>query len=185
MSRPTRQQPQSPHQEVLAGLVERVTFHNSDNGFCVLRAKARGHRDLVTVVGHAAIISAGYSTGLGFVHTGKMLAFVYDIADLYKVEIAVPAAFQAVAQHGESGIETHVRRACRDLFHERRLLDRIIPDIDRVLSVRRDADDEMDGGFAALPGGLWDPVEGSVAGGRNWADDGKTPGTSGLADPPP
>ncbi len=42
-----------------AGLVERVTFHNAENGFCVLRAKARGHRDLVTVVGHAAIISAG------------------------------------------------------------------------------------------------------------------------------
>ena len=46
-------------QEVLAGLVERVTFHNGENGFCVLRAKARGHRDLVTVVGHAATISAG------------------------------------------------------------------------------------------------------------------------------
>jgi exodeoxyribonuclease V alpha subunit len=46
-------------QEVLAGLVERVTFHNGENGFCVLRAKARGHRDLVTVVGHAAVISAG------------------------------------------------------------------------------------------------------------------------------
>lgn len=45
--------------EVLAGLVERVTFHNAENGFCVLRAKARGHRDLVTVVGHAATISAG------------------------------------------------------------------------------------------------------------------------------
>jgi exodeoxyribonuclease V alpha subunit len=54
-----RHQPESSIQEVLAGLVERVTFHNSDNGFCVLRAKARGHRDLVTVVGHAAIISAG------------------------------------------------------------------------------------------------------------------------------
>ena len=46
-------------QEVLAGLVERVTYHNAENGFCVLRAKARGHRDLVTVVGHAATISAG------------------------------------------------------------------------------------------------------------------------------
>ena len=34
--------------EPLAGLVERVTFHNADNGFCVLRVKARGHRDLVT-----------------------------------------------------------------------------------------------------------------------------------------
>ena len=46
-------------QEVLAGLVERVTFHNSESGFCVLRAKARGHRELVTIIGHAAIISAG------------------------------------------------------------------------------------------------------------------------------
>ena len=45
--------------EVLAGLVERVTFHSQESGFCVLRAKARGHRDLVTVVGHAAMISAG------------------------------------------------------------------------------------------------------------------------------
>jgi exodeoxyribonuclease V alpha subunit len=45
--------------EVLAGSIERVTFHNADNGFCVLRIKARGHRDLVTVVGHAAEISAG------------------------------------------------------------------------------------------------------------------------------
>ena len=46
-------------QEVLAGLVERVTFHNTENGFCVLRVKARSHRDLVTIVGHAAAVSAG------------------------------------------------------------------------------------------------------------------------------
>lgn len=45
--------------EVLAGLVERVTFHSTESGFCVLRVKARGHRDLVTTVGHAAMISAG------------------------------------------------------------------------------------------------------------------------------
>jgi len=45
--------------EVLAGTVERVTFHNADSGFCVLRIKARGHRDLITIVGHAAVISAG------------------------------------------------------------------------------------------------------------------------------
>jgi exodeoxyribonuclease V alpha subunit len=52
-------QPESSTQEVLAGLVERVTYHNTENGFCVLRARARGHRDVVTVVGHAAAISAG------------------------------------------------------------------------------------------------------------------------------
>jgi exodeoxyribonuclease V alpha subunit len=48
-----------PDQEVLAGIVERVTFHNAETGFCVLRVKARGHRDLATVVGHAATISPG------------------------------------------------------------------------------------------------------------------------------
>ena len=52
-------QAESSTQEVLAGLVERVTYHNAENGFCVLRAKARGHRDVVTVVGHAATIAAG------------------------------------------------------------------------------------------------------------------------------
>ena len=52
-------QPEPSAQEVLAGLVERVTYHNVENGFCVLRAKARGHRDVVTIVGHAATIAAG------------------------------------------------------------------------------------------------------------------------------
>jgi exodeoxyribonuclease V alpha subunit len=50
---------QAAAMEALAGLVERVTFHNPENGFCVLRVKARGQRDLITVVGHAAMISAG------------------------------------------------------------------------------------------------------------------------------
>jgi exodeoxyribonuclease V alpha subunit len=50
---------QPTDREVLAGLVERVTYQNADNGFCVVRVKARGHRDLVTLVGHAATISAG------------------------------------------------------------------------------------------------------------------------------
>ena len=55
--------PQAPRAntltEVLAGLVECVTFHNEENGFCVLRVKAHGQRDLITVLGHAAMISAG------------------------------------------------------------------------------------------------------------------------------
>jgi len=51
--------------EALAGLVERVTFHNADSGFCVLRVKVRGQRDLVTVVGHAATIAAGEWVQMG------------------------------------------------------------------------------------------------------------------------
>lgn len=59
MSTRLKQQPDSSTREVLAGLVERVTYHNPENGFCVLRIKARGHRELVTAVGHAATVSAG------------------------------------------------------------------------------------------------------------------------------
>ena len=44
---------------MLAGSIERVKFHSAESGFCVLRIKARDHRELVTVVGHAAEISAG------------------------------------------------------------------------------------------------------------------------------
>ncbi len=58
MANPERQ-PQDTPNELLGGLIERVTFHNEGNGFCVLRVKARGHRDLVTVVGHAAAVTAG------------------------------------------------------------------------------------------------------------------------------
>jgi exodeoxyribonuclease V alpha subunit len=57
MSAPPR--PAESAEEALAGLVERVTFHNPENGFCVLRVKARGQRELVTVVGHAPTINAG------------------------------------------------------------------------------------------------------------------------------
>src|SRR5271168_420282 len=56
---PAPQPSTQPDREVLAGTVERVTFHNAESGFCVLRIKARGHRDLVTIVGHAATIAAG------------------------------------------------------------------------------------------------------------------------------
>ena len=52
-------EPTPSDREVLAGLVERVTYQNAENDFCVLRVKARGHRELVTLVGHAAVISAG------------------------------------------------------------------------------------------------------------------------------
>jgi exodeoxyribonuclease V alpha subunit len=54
-----KSEPTPSDREVLTGLVERVTYQNAENGFCVLRLKARGHRELVTLVGHAAPISAG------------------------------------------------------------------------------------------------------------------------------
>jgi len=121
---------------------------------------------------HAAIVSAGYSSALGFIHTGKMLSFVYDVADLYKVEMTVPLAFQVVVA-GTKDLEMRVRRECRDLFHARKLLQRIMPDIDEALKVECDLGvfGELDfDSDEALPGGLWDPDTGQVAGGVNRAD---------------
>jgi CRISP-associated protein Cas1 len=118
---------------------------------------------------HAAIVSAGYSPTLGFIHTGKMLSFVYDVADLYKAEITIPLAFRIVAE-GEFDLESRVRHNLRDLFHETRFMQRIIPDIEKALDIRTDdAEVEFDQDEAA-PGGLWDGGGSVVEGGVNWAD---------------
>ncbi|WP_324715606.1 type I-E CRISPR-associated endonuclease Cas1e [Carboxydochorda subterranea] len=120
---------------------------------------------------HAAIVSIGLSPGLGFIHTGKMLSFVYDVADLYKTETTIPVAF-AEASKGTDQLETRVRRACRDVFHEQHLLGRIVSDLDEILDlpdqrstgIETDVDSEP-----AAPGELWDPATGAVRGGRNFA----------------
>jgi CRISPR-associated protein Cas1 len=94
---------------------------------------------------HAAVVSAGYSAGLGFIHTGKLLSFVYDVADLYKTELTVPLAFRLAATEG-AGLERAVRMACRQAFHDFRLMERILPDIAEVL----DAGDDL----GEIPGEL-------------------------------
>lgn len=106
---------------------------------------------------HAAILAAGYSPGLGFIHTGKQLSFVYDIADLYKVDVTIPIAFR-VAQEASVNLERAVRLACRDRFREAKLLARIIPDIQKVLNVKEDpAADFAPDSDPALPTELWTP----------------------------
>ncbi len=120
---------------------------------------------------HAAIVAAGYSTALGFIHTGKMLSFVYDIADLYKADLTIPLAFRLVKED-EKNIESRIRRACRDIFYEQRLLARIIPDMEKALAVPLPPEDETDfDADEAAPGGLWEPFSGTVSGGVNWSDD--------------
>jgi CRISPR-associated protein Cas1 len=107
---------------------------------------------------HAAILAAGFSPALGFVHTGKQLSFVYDIADLYKTDMTVPIAFKASSQSDSKQLERDVRIACRDMFRERKLLQKIIPDIQKLLN----APEDLTANFAAdedpaLPTLLWSP----------------------------
>jgi len=104
---------------------------------------------------HAAILSAGYSPAMGFVHTGKQLSFVYDVADLYKADITIPLAFRVVAA-GTTDIERNVRIACREIFRGSRLIEQILPDIEEVLNVPDAGDDEY-AEDPARPGELWTP----------------------------
>lgn len=93
----------------------------------VNRALSAANACLYGVV-QAAILACGFSTAIGFVHTGKQLSFVYDIADLYKTEITIPAAFEVVKDSG-SDIERRVRYGLRDKFKQFRIMKRIIPDL--------------------------------------------------------
>lgn len=81
----------------------------------------------------AAILAAGYAPAIGFIHTGKPRSFVFDIADLFKFETVVPIAFQKASEN-PGFPETRVRHACRDMFRESKILRRIIPAIEEVLS---------------------------------------------------
>ncbi len=131
---------------------------------------------------HAAIVATGFSAGLGFVHVGKQLSFVYDVADLYKVEVSVPAAFRAV-QDGVDRLESRVRKICRERFFETRLLERIVPDMQSVIGLtperarlvthRGTLDEPETGppetGLGEEPGALWSPNGSRADGGRNFA----------------
>lgn len=75
---------------------------------------------------HAAILIGGLSPAIGFIHTGYATAFVHDLADVWKMETSVEAAFRVVAA-GESNPERAVRLQLRDTFRETRLMERIIP----------------------------------------------------------
>jgi CRISPR-associated protein Cas1 len=81
----------------------------------------------------AAVLAAGYAPAVGFIHTGKPLSFVYDVADVYKFETVVPLAF-GIAAKSPAKPERAVRTACRDLFRQCRLLERIIPGIEEMLA---------------------------------------------------
>lgn len=146
---------------------------------------------------HAAVLSGGYSPALGFIHTGKQLSFVYDIADLYKAEQVIPLAFH-VAKAGPAQLEREVRQECRRQFKAAKLMERILPDIGKVLDVSVATEEALAEEYAAdesRPAEWWQPgtipaelpigqilkmsaVTAGVEGGRG--DGGADPGASGA-----
>ena len=114
---------------------------------------------------HAVVVALGCAPALGFVHVGHDLSFVYDMADLYKVEIAVPVAFGVVAK-GSEDIGADVRRAMRDAMHEAHLLERCTRDLHRLLA----SDGEADADYQIDVVELWD-TRGRYASGQNHGED--------------
>jgi CRISP-associated protein Cas1 len=120
---------------------------------------------------HAAILSMGFSPALGFIHRGKQLSFVYDIADLYKFETSVPVSF-ACAAESDDNVDRRVRMAMRDSFKSARLLERVAKDLN-ILFETADIETETLDEDAALPGEL----VGGVQGGQNYAEPEKLEGS--------
>jgi CRISPR-associated protein Cas1 len=113
---------------------------------------------------HAVVVALGCSPGLGFVHTGHVRSFVFDVADLYKAEYAIPCAFEvAAAGYADVGAET--RRAMRDRFRDGRILERCSRDIHHLLLP---ADEPEADDLSPDVVRLWDGGSRTVAGGTSW-----------------
>jgi CRISPR-associated protein Cas1 len=114
---------------------------------------------------HAAIIGIGASPGLGFVHSGSAISFVLDIADLYKADSTIPLAFDLAAKGATD--ERDMRLALRDYVSSRKLLPRVVRDIENLLSVDS-ADAEAD------INELWNGGHSTVSGGVDWSQEATT-----------
>ncbi|RFS81368.1 type I-E CRISPR-associated endonuclease Cas1 [Actinomadura spongiicola] len=113
---------------------------------------------------HAAVLALGCSPALGFIHSGTQMAFVYDIADLFKMQVTVPLAFSL---HAASNPEREARRALREEFRLLKLMPGIITATQQVLdpSVASETTDRT-GDITHL----WDPHAGQLPAGMNYAD---------------
>lgn len=116
-------------------------------------------------IAHAVVAALGCSPGLGFVHSGHERSFVLDIADLYKTEVAIPAAFDAAAE-GPEDVAARTRRAVRDRVNKGRLLERCVQDIKDLLGYdgTRDTSEGPDGDRVTLQS----DHDVHVEGGRNY-----------------
>src|SRR5262245_22157867 len=94
--------PNNQPTEHLTGAVERVTFHSEESGFCVLRVKVRGHKDLVTVVGTAATITPGeYIEGAGWWINDRTHGLQFKTQHL---RIVPPSTLEGIEKYLGSGM---------------------------------------------------------------------------------
>ena len=135
---------------------------NFDSGDPVNQALSSSNVALYGLV-YSAVSAMGMAPGLGFVHKGHDLSFVYDIADLYKAELTIPISFQIASEHADGeNISKIARQKMRDQFVDGKVLARIVKDIQILLGVEEDEKINVE----TLS--LWDDKQGSVSYGVNY-----------------
>ncbi|WBT08235.1 type I-E CRISPR-associated endonuclease Cas1e [Corynebacterium sp. SCR221107] len=132
-----------------------------DSGDPINRALTAANAALYGIA-HAVIVSLGFNPALGIVHQGTDRSLVYDLADLYKAEITIPAAFDAVAS-AQMNADRIVRHHVRDKVVEKRLVERMVKDLLFLMEVRSEAD-RIDAELR-----LWSDLA-VVPSGVNWED---------------
>ena len=85
---------------------------------------------------YSVIVALGASAGLGFIHTGHDLSFVYDFTDLYKADYSIPIAFEMVKEYGKDDIAVHTRHAMRDAFKDGKLIEKMVKDLKYLLDIK-------------------------------------------------
>ncbi len=135
-----------------------------ESGTDINKALSAAHACLYGLC-HCVIAALGCAAGLGFVHTGHERSFVYDIADLYKAEVTIPLAFQAVADKPKD-LAGEVRRRVRDAIARVRLMEQAVKDVRCLLLGEEDAGREAEVGVIYL----WDEHTGKVTGGVSYAN---------------
>lgn len=118
---------------------------------------------------HSVIVALGASPALGFIHTGHQRSFVFDVADLYKAELAIPTAFRVVSTSDLEDLPGDVRRTMRDVIADAHLLGRCARDVRRLLLQTEAAEEDPSSDWDVVH--LWDDREGTVEGGRDYGDE--------------
>jgi CRISPR-associated protein Cas1 len=139
-------------------------------GTPVNQALSAANTSLYGVV-HAVVVALGCAPGLGFVHTGHIRSFVYDIADLYKAEISIPVAFDIARRDDVLDIGAETRRAVRDRLKGSNFLETCVRDIKTLLTPEdtpaETLTDPFDGSDIVM---LWDENGRTVTGGTAYDD---------------
>jgi len=141
---------------------DRSSWENSD---AINKALSAANAVLYSIV-LAGLHSLGYSPSLGFIHTGKQLSFVYDIADLVKTQTSMPAAFEAAA-NGDTNVETRARAILRDRCSHERIQDRLTTAIPKLFNSSSPLGEESSQDIVSS---IWDP-NGPIAGGIQYGHD--------------